>query len=165
MISQKTVEGINEQINKELYSSYLYTSMQAYCADISLHGFSNWFAVQAKEELFHADKLLKFLIHTGNKVSLQKIDEPDSDFINIVDVYEKGLAHEKYVTESLNKLVDTAEHEKDRAAEIFLEWFITEQVEEEAMFHAILQKLKLVEFPSETIFNMDKEFRERKYQN
>lgn len=165
MISQKTVEGINEQINKELYSSYLYTSMQAYCAEISLHGFANWFCVQAKEELFHAKKLLDFLIHTGNKVVLKQIEEPDTNFINIVDVYEKGLAHEKYVTESLNNLIDTAEHEKDRASQIFLDWFITEQVEEESMFYAILEKLKLVEFPNEIIFSMDREFKERKYQN
>lgn len=162
MITQTTIEALNCQINKEFYSAYLYTSMQAYCADASLCGFAHWLKIQAKEELFHAKKLFDYVIESGGKVKLEQINAPDCEWENIVDLFEKALAHEEFVTSSIDNLMTICEQEKDRATQIFLQWFVMEQVEEENSIRKILERLKLIGPSSDNIFHMDEELGERK---
>jgi ferritin len=144
MITKKMVESLNEQINKELYSAYLYLSMAAYAASIGLNGFANWFNVQVKEELTHADKFYNYVIQQGGRVSLREIEKPPENFSSAIDVFKKTLAHEQKVTKRINNLVNLASKEKDYATNTFLQWFVTEQVEEEANANEILQKINLV---------------------
>lgn len=144
MISKKMTASLNEQINKELYSAYLYLSMAAYSASIGLTGFSNWFTVQVQEELIHAKKFYDYVNQQGGRVILKAIDEPPKDFLSPIDLFEKTLAHEKKVTSRINDFVDMARKENDHATETFLQWFITEQVEEVASPTEILQKLNLI---------------------
>jgi len=144
MLSQKLQDAFNAQINKELYSEYLYLSMAAYCYTLDLDGFANYFMVQTQEEHFHAMKMFNFVNERGGKVILKQIDGPETEFKSVIDVYEKTYEHEQFVTKSINELMDVAMKESDHAAASFLKWFIDEQVEEEATVSKILAKLKLI---------------------
>lgn len=144
MLSQKLQDAFNAQINKELYSEYLYLSMAAYCYTLDLDGFANYFMVQTQEEHFHAMKMFNFVNERGGKIILKQIDGPQTDFKSVIDVYEKTYEHEQFVTKSINELMDVAMKENDHAAASFLKWFIDEQVEEEATVSKILAKLKLI---------------------
>lgn len=144
MLSQKLQDAFNAQINKELYSEYLYLSMAAYCYTLDLDGFANYFMVQTQEEHFHAMKMFNFVNERGGKIILKQIDGPDTEFKSVIDVYEKTYEHEQFVTKSINELMDVAMKENDHAAASFLKWFIDEQVEEEATVSKILAKLKLI---------------------
>jgi ferritin len=144
MLSQKLQDAFNAQINKELYSEYLYLSMAAYCFTLDLDGFANYFMVQTQEEHFHAMKMFNFVNERGGKVILKQIDGPETEFKSVIDVYEKTYEHEQFVTKSINELMDVAMKENDHAAASFLKWFIDEQVEEEATVSKILAKLKLI---------------------
>lgn len=143
-MDKKLVEAINEQIKNELYSAYLYLSMAAYFDSENLEGFAHWMKVQAKEEVEHAMKFYGFLNDRGERVILEAIEKPPSNFSSPVDVFEKTLKHEKKVTALIGKLYDLAEKVKDKAAVILLQWFITEQVEEEKNASSILEKLKMI---------------------
>ncbi len=143
MISEKMVKAINEQITKELFSAYLYVGMAAYAASLSLNGIANWFKIQTREEVEHATKFMKYIVEQGGKIVLKAIDAPDQKFTSVAQLFEKTLAHEKVVTASINSLVTLAKKEDDTATEIFLQWFVTEQVEEEANPTEILQKLEI----------------------
>ena len=143
MISEKMNKAINEQINKELYSAYLYVGMAAYAASLSLNGVANWFKVQTREEVEHATKFMNYITEQGGRVVLKAIDTPDQKFTSVAGLFEKTLAHEKVVTASINGLVALAKKEGDTATEIFLQWYVTEQVEEEANPTEILQKLEI----------------------
>ncbi|HNX68984.1 MAG TPA: ferritin [Candidatus Omnitrophota bacterium] len=143
MISEKMNKVISEQVNKELYSAYLYVGMAAYAASLSLNGIANWFKVQAGEEVSHATKFMNYVNEQGGKIALRAIDAPDQKFTSVAQLFEKTLAHEKEVTASINGLVSLAQKEGDNATEIFLQWFVTEQVEEEANPTEILQKLEI----------------------
>jgi ferritin len=144
MISKQMAKIINEQINKEIYSAYLYQSMSAYSMFKGLHGTASWFQVQAKEELGHATKFYKYLLEQNEQVVLDKIDKPESDFKGLKEMFEKTLAHEKIVTGSINNIVALAIKENDYASNIFLQWFVTEQVEEEANAVEILTKVEII---------------------
>ncbi|MFH1996981.1 MAG: ferritin [Candidatus Omnitrophota bacterium] len=144
MISKKMVESINEQINKELYSAYLYLSMASYAASVGLNGFANWLNVQVKEEMSHAEKFYNYVIQQNGRVALKAIEEPPQKFTSMADIFKKTLEHEQLVTGLINKLVDLAKKESDHATDTFLQWFVTEQVEEEANASEILQKLDLI---------------------
>lgn len=144
MISKKMIASLNEHLNKEIYSGYLYLSMAAYSTSIGLNGFANWFKVQVQEEMVHAQKFYDYINQQGGRVALKAIDEPPKDFSSPSDLFEKTLEHEKVVTKRINNLVNMATKEKDHATETFLQWFVTEQVEEEASPTEILQRLKLV---------------------
>ena len=144
MLSQKLQDAFNSQINKELYSEYLYLSMAAYCFSQDLDGFANYFMVQTQEEHFHAMKMFNFVNERGGRVILKPIDGPETEFKSVVEVYEKTYEHEQFVTKSINELMDVAIKESDHAAASFLKWFIDEQVEEEATVSKILAKLKLI---------------------
>lgn len=157
MISEKMQNAFSEQINKELYSSYLYLSMASYLSEIGLNGFANWMRVQVQEENFHAMAMYDYVIERGGKVNLLAIDKPASSFKSVLAVFEETLKHEEYVTSLINGLVDVAEEVKDRATVSFLQWFIDEQVEEESTASDLISKLKLINSEGNALFMMDKE--------
>jgi ferritin len=158
----KKIEGVlNQQVNAELYSSYLYLSMSAYFQSINLPGFANWMRVQAQEELVHAMKFYDFINERGGRVTLQKIDSPPTKWASPLDVFENTYKHEQKVTGLINDLVNLAVGEKDHATNIFLQWFVTEQVEEEASADEVVQKLKLVGKDSGGLFMLDGEMGQR----
>lgn len=144
MLGRKMVDSLNEQINKELYSSYLYLSMAGYAANKGLNGFSNWFTVQVKEELTHAEKFYVYVNQQGGRVILKTIEKPPKDFSSPVDLFKRTLEHEKKVTKLIYNLVNLAKKEGDHATGTFLQWFVTEQVEEEANASENLQKLNMI---------------------
>jgi ferritin len=164
MIGKKMEKALNEQINKEIYSAYLYLSMSAYSARIGLSGFSNWFKVQYKEELEHAEKLFDYIHEHGNEVKLAAIEQPPADFKSPVALFEQSLKHEQFVTRSIHSLVDLAIAEKDHATNGFLQWFVKEQVEEEANATEILTKLQMVGDKNQGLLMVDAKLAARKFE-
>jgi len=162
MLSEKMEEALNEQINKEMYSAYLYMAMSAHSKHIGLDGFANWFMVQYQEEMTHAMKIYDYINEQGGKVKLKAIKEPPSEFESPLDMFEKTLEHEKFITKSINELMDLAIKENDHATQIFLHWFVTEQIEEEANDNEIIAKLKLVG-DGNGLFMLDKELAARTF--
>lgn len=158
MINEKVEKTINEQINWELYSGYFYLSMSTYFETIGLPGFANWMRVQAKEEQFHAMKFFDYIIERGGKVILKAIDAPPNEWESPLDVFEKTYEHEQKVTSLINDLVDLALSEKDHASYNMLQWFVDEQVEEEATASDIVGKLKLIGNGTSALFMLDQEF-------
>lgn len=161
MIKKRIEDAINDQINKEFYSYYLYLSMGAYFDTSNLRGFGQWLKIQAKEEAGHAMKLYEYLISRGGHVVLQRIDAPPSAWKAHKDVFEDAYKHEQRVTGLITKLVELAKAEKDHSTEVFLQWFTTEQVEEEAAANEILQKLRLVGKEGSALFMLDAELGKR----
>ena len=161
MINEKMAKALNEQINKEFYSSYLYLQMAAYFEEMGLKGFANWMKVQAQEESTHAHKFYNYLLDRGGKVVLETIQKPEDDFKSVIDVFERVLNHEVYVNSLINSLMDVAEELKDRASMSFLKWFIDEQVEEEANCEDIIAQLKIVDCSGDALFMMDREMAQR----
>jgi len=143
MISQKMADAINKQINNEIYSAYLYMAMSANSSNMGLNGFATWFMVQYHEEMFHAMKQYNYLLDQGAVVHLQTIKEPPKTFASAKEMFEKTLEHEKFVTRSINEIADLAMAEKDHGTYQFIQWYVTEQIEEEKNDNEILQKLKL----------------------
>ena len=142
-MNQKVQDAINEQIADEFYASYLYLSMMAYFEAESLGGYGRWMRMQAAEEHDHAMKLVDFLIERGGRVQLRAIDKPTAEFKSPLAVMRAALAHEQKVTESINNLYELAATERDYPAQVMLQWFVTEQVEEEASAGAIVDQLTL----------------------
>jgi len=161
MLSKKMEEALNKQLNNELYSAYLYLSMSSYSTYIGLKGFANWFMVQYQEEMAHALKFYKYILDQGSQVKLMAIAQPMTEFKSPLDMFEKTLQHEKFVTKSINDLVDLAISEKDHATNIFLQWYVTEQIEEESNDHEIISKLKLVGEEGPALLMLDKELATR----
>ncbi len=143
LLSKKFENAISEQIKNEIASAYLYLGMSAYCASANLRGAAHWLRVQWDEELGHATKLLDHLLERGNKVALMAIDQPQGKYDSLEDVFEHVLEHERKVTASIYKLCDLAVQEKDFATQAFLQWFVTEQIEEEKAAQEIVDTLKL----------------------
>lgn len=161
MLNEKMVKSINHQINRELYSAYLYISMASYADAEGLSGFANWYKIQAKEEEFHAEKMYNYVNQQGSRVLLEGIEQPPTEFSSIVDLFEKTLEHEKGVTAMINDLVKLAREENDYATESFLQWYVTEQVEEEASPTEIIQKLKFVGEDGRGLLMIDKDLATR----
>jgi len=157
MIDKKMEEALNEQIKEEFYSSYLYLSMSAWFETINLKGFASWMKVQAQEELFHATKIFDYLNERQGKVSLKAIDAPQTKWDSPLAVFEAAYKHEQHITGCINELVHLAMELKDRAAQVFLDWFVNEQVEEEATADAVVQQLKLVGNEGQGLFMIDRE--------
>ena len=157
MISKKMEKALNDQVNAELYSAYLYWSMHAAVEKIGLKGFANWMYVQVQEEMAHAMGLYNYILTRGGTVSLGAIDKPKGSWKSVQDVVKEVLAHEQKVTSLINGLVDVAEQEKDRAAISFLDWYVKEQVEEEDNVETILATLKLIGSDVNALLNYDKE--------
>jgi len=163
MLSKKMEKAINQQINAELYSSYLYLSMATYFEAISLSGFSNWMRQQAQEELFHGMKMFDFVCERGGRVTLKTIDQPPAKWASPLDVIKIVLSHEQKVTGLINDLVNLALDERDHATNIFLQWFVSEQVEEEDTAGSLVEKLKLIGKDANGLFMLDTELGQRTF--
>ena len=163
MISLKLQDAINDQINKEMYSEYYYLSMASYFNSIGLNGFENFFLVQVEEERFHSMKMYNFLNEKGGRVILKAIDEPATEFKSALEVFKLAYEHEKFVSKCINELMDVAIDVKDHAAKSFLNWFVDEQVEEEATMDSILNKLKLINGDGMGLLMLDKDLSVRTF--
>lgn len=158
----KQVEKLyQEQIRNEWYSAYLYMSMAAYFESQNLGGFAHWMQKQAAEEYEHGKKMFDFLLDRGVKVVLQAIPQPPADFASPVEVFEKTLAHEKDVTALINGIADASDKANDRPSKVFIQWFVTEQVEEEKNATQILEVLKKMKPDSAGIFQLDHKLEKR----
>ncbi|MHA0858332.1 ferritin [Paenibacillus sp. CMAA1364] len=156
-------EALNKQMNFEFYSAHVYLAMAAYCSAKSLDGFANFYMVQAEEERFHGMKIYKFINDRGLRATLEALPEPKNEYTSMLDVFEHGYAHEKQNTSRFYDLADLATNEREHATIYFLKWFIDEQVEEEALFDNIIQKLKRIENDSNAFYMLDAEFASRSF--
>lgn len=161
MLGDKMEQALNDQVNAELYSAYLYLAMAAHFQAVNLPGFANWMRVQTQEELFHAVKFYDFILQRGGRVSLTAIGAPPPKWNSPREAFEATLAHEQKVTARINRLVELAWEEKDHATYNFLQWFVSEQVEEEANAHELVQKLKLMGDDKSALFMLDRELATR----
>jgi ferritin len=161
MLADKMESVLNNQVNAELYSAYLYLSMAAYFQSVDLPGFATWMRVQAQEEVVHAMKIYDFIGERGGRVTLTAIEEPPTEWDSPLAVFEQAYAHEQKVTGLINGLVDTAESLKDHATRSFLSWFVDEQVEEEASADAVVRRLKLAGESGSGLFMIDRELGQR----
>ncbi|MDA3862726.1 MAG: ferritin [Deltaproteobacteria bacterium] len=163
MLSKSLEQAINTQINKELFSEYIYFSMAAYLASIGLEGMENFFIVQAQEEHFHAMKMYHFINERGGRVKLEQIDKPQFDFESPIEIFEIALNHEKFISKSIGELMDLAIKENDHATKSFLNWYVDEQVEEEDSMDTILNKLNLINGQGQGLLSLDKELGARTF--
>lgn len=161
MISAKMQETLNNQINSEFYSAYLYLSMAAYFKSTNLDGFANWMRVQSQEELIHAMKMYDHVLERDGRVALQPLKGPETEWSSPLAAFQAAYKHEQSVTAMINKLVDMAVQEKDHATNNFLQWFVSEQVEEEASANEVVQKLKLMKDAPGGLFMLDRELGQR----
>ncbi len=162
MLSQTLHDAINEQINYELYSAYIYLAMAAYYDSITRPGFAHWMRVQAQEEVEHAMKFYTYIYDRGGKVALQAIAQPSADFRSELDAFERALAHERKVTARINDLYAQAVKDNDYASQSFLRWFVDEQVQEERDASQIVEMLKMIGDSKNGLFMLDHELGERK---
>lgn len=144
MLSEKIVKRLNEQVAKEMYAANLYLSMSSWCYKNKLEGAGEFLAVHASEETDHAKKLISYLNETDSEVELSAIDKPISNFTSLLNVFEETLKHELFITKSINELVEFTLESKDYATFNFLQWYVSEQHEEEALFRGIVDKIKLI---------------------
>jgi len=163
MLSTQMEEAINKQINAEIYSSYLYLSMCAYFESTGLAGSASWMQQQAQEEMFHAMKMFSYVNERGGRVILQAVEQPQTEWTSASDVFANVLSHEQKVTGLINDLVNLALDERDHATNIFLQWFVSEQVEEEASAGDIVDKLKLIGNDANGLFMLDRELGQRQF--
>ena len=163
MISEKLQEAFNDQINKEFYSEYLYLAMKVYFQELNLQGFVNWFDVQVQEEHAHAMGMVNYLNDRGGKVDLKKKKKPVVEGNTPLEVFEHVLRHEEYVTSRINHVMDVAEEVKDRAAMHLLDWYIKEQVEEEANVGGVLATLRLIGDDKKALLMLDKDLATRTF--
>jgi ferritin len=157
MLTPNMEQALNKQLNAELYSAYLYLSMAAYYYALNLNGFANWMTVQNQEETMHAMKFYNYINERGGRIQLAPIDGPPTNWNSPLEVFEETLKHEEKVTGLINNLVDLAIAERDHAANAFLQWFVTEQVEEEASANEVIQNLKLAGNDPHALFMLDRE--------
>ncbi len=157
MISAKMQKALNTHLNEELYSSYFYLSMAAYFEAKNLKGFANWFRIQSTEEEMHGMKFFNFILQKGGKVSLTEIGAPKIEWKSISEVFADTLKHEQKITGLINKLVEVSMLEKDFATNNFLQWFVTEQVEEEANVEEIIQKIEMIGDNKSGLYMLDNE--------
>ena len=161
MLSEKMNKVLNDQINAEMFSSYFYLSMTAWFESQGLSGFASWMRLQTEEEMEHSEKIFHYILERGGKIELAAIDKPKSEWGSPLEVFEDVLEHEEKVTGLINDLVDCALEERDHASNNFLQWFVAEQVEEEASVGAVLDKLKLIKDDSAGLFALDLEMAKR----
>ncbi|OOM77400.1 ferritin [Clostridium puniceum] len=163
MLSEKLLKHLNDQVNFEIYSAYVYLGMASYCESIDLSGFANFFKVQSQEELFHAMKFYDYIFQKNGVVTLEQIERPHVNYENIVNVFETGYEHEQVVTSRLYRIADIATEEKEHATISLLNWFINEQVEEENTFNTIIKKIKRAENNPAALYMLDDELAARVY--
>jgi len=160
-MKKKMEKAFNRQVNAELYSSYLYLSMESYFQSISLTGFAKWMRGQVQEEMFHGIKMYDYIHERGGRAQFDAIDKPESQWESPLAAFEHILAHEKKVTQLINDLIDVSLDVRDHAAKAFLDWFIIEQVEEEATVGEIVDRLCLIGGDSSGLFLLDSELAKR----
>lgn len=163
MITKELVKGLNDQMNFEFYSAHAYLATAAYCSVEGFDGFANFFLTQAEEERFHAMKFYHFINDMGEKAVVDNMPAPNNEFTSILDSFKKSLKHEKEVTKRIYKLADMALDEREHATMTFLNWFIEEQVEEEATFDTLIQKLKRIENDSNAFYLLETELGKRTF--
>lgn len=161
MINKKIEKELNKQLNAEFYSAYLYLSMSAYLSSVNLQGFSNWMKVQFEEEQAHAMKLYNYILDRGGRVIFGQMEAPPREWKGIIDLFKDVFEHEQKVTQMINELVNIAIDEKDHATVSMLQWFVTEQVEEEASVSDLLDQLKLIDGKGAGLFILDREAKQR----
>ena len=161
MLNERIEEALNEQINKEMYSSYLYLAMSAYSSSVGLPGFAHWFRVQVEEENIHAMRMFDYIIGQGGRVKLKEIKEPHMEFGTAMEMFQQTLKHEQFITRSIHELVDLANAEKDEVTASFLQWYVKEQVEEEENDNEIIAKLRGVDKNEYLIPAVDAELAKR----
>ncbi|WP_339736730.1 ferritin [uncultured Sunxiuqinia sp.] len=163
MLKEKVLNALNKQINAEMHSAYLYLSMSAYLQDKGLAGFANWMKVQYKEELSHALKIFDYVNERNGRVVLEPIAGVPIEFDGIIDVFEKTLEHEQKVTQMIDQLMDVAVADSDHATQSFLQWFVDEQVEEEANVNELLDNLRLIDGQGNGVFMLNRELQSRTF--
>ena len=161
MLSKKIQDALNSQVNAEYYSSYLYLSMAAHCQAVNLGGFAAWLRLQAQEEMMHAMKIFDFVLERGGRADLAAIEGPPTEWDSPLTIFEDTVKHEQYITGRINSLVDLAIAESDHATNAFLQWFVNEQVEEEAAAEEVLYKLKLMADAPGGLFMLDQQLGQR----
>ncbi len=162
-MDKRVYELINDQINKELYSAYLYLSFADYYEEEGLDGYANWYEIQAQEERDHALIFRNYLHDNGEKVKLSAIDAPDKTFSSYLEPLEAGLEHEKYVTSLINDIYAAAQEAKDYRCMKFLDWFIDEQMEEEDTADDMITKIKLFGSDARSLYELNQEYAARTY--
>ena len=163
MLSERMMKSLNKQLNAELYSAYLYLSMAAYFESKNLKGFANWMRVQAQEELTHAMKFFDYINERGGRVYLEAIEKPPTEWKSPLDVFEATYEHEVKVTSMINDLVNMAMEEKDHATYNMLQWFVAEQVEEEASADEVRQQLRMIKEDGRGIMMLNRELKQRTF--
>jgi ferritin len=163
MLSKRMEQALNDQINAEIWSAYLYLSMSAYFDSKNLPGFANWMKIQWQEELTHANKFFDYINERGGRVILQPINAVKTEWKDTLEVFQETLEHERHVSGLINKLADIAVEEKDHATNNVLQWFIKEQVEEEAVAEDIFNQLILIDGFGHGILMLDREFKTRTF--
>jgi ferritin len=161
MIKEKILTILNKQINEELYSSYLYLSMSNYFSSLNLDGFAKWMRMQSQEEYEHGMKIYDYILQRDGKVVLAKIETPKAVWKSPLEVFQETLKHEQHISACVNNIVNMAIQEKDHATTNFFQWFVGEQVEEEANATNILEKMKMVGDNKSGLFMLDRELGKR----
>ena len=156
-MNEKVLDGLNRQINREFFAAYLYLSMSAEFDRRSLDGFAAWMRAQAREEMTHAMRLVDHLLERGAKVTLDAIEKPDASFDSALEAFEAALEHESKVTEWIHELYDLAVEHHDHPAQLVLEWFVTEQVEEEDSVGTVVDQLRMAGDNQAAILMLDRE--------
>ena len=163
MLSTPMQKMLNQQLQREFYSAYFYLSMEAYFRQHNLDGFANFFRVQVQEERDHALKFFTYINQAGGRIELMQIDAPPGEFKSPEDIFELTFKHEQFITKSIYNLLDQAGEEKDHLTNSFLQWFVTEQMEEEATMDRILKKLKFINGDARSLLMLDSELAQRVY--
>lgn len=162
-MNKKVSEALVSQINKEFFSAYLYLAMEQYLEDDSMPGMANWMHQQFLEEQFHAQKMMKYLNSRGEKVELELIEKPKTEWASIAEIFDDVLEHEKTITASINNIQVVAVEEKDFATMSFLQWFIDEQIEEEDNAETIIKQVSLIGDNGYGLLMLDKEMAQRTF--
>ena len=165
MQSKKVEAAINKQINEELQSAYIYLGMAGQADQLGLPGFTNWFKMQYQEELMHADKFFNYLLERDGVIKLEALAAPEVKAATPLSLFEDALKHEQHISSCIFKLKDLARAESDHATDVFLEWFVTEQVEEEANARGVIDQLKMVDGNKNGLFLIDRELAARQMES
>ena len=161
MLNKKIQDAFNDQINAELFSSYLYLAMSAHLEDTAMKGMARWMKLQAQEEMEHAMKFVDFIAERGGRVVYKGIETPQSEWNSPLEIFKAAYEHEQYITKRINDLMELAIPEKDFASQVFLQWFVSEQVEEEANADEIVKKLEMIGEGRNGIYMLDRELGQR----
>lgn len=161
MLKDNVLDKLNAQFNNEIYSAYLYFSMAGYFESQNLKGFANWMEIQAREEVMHSHRIYKYIIDKGNRPKMSAIDAPTHDWDSALEAMKDTYSHECEISEQINECVSLALKENDHSTNTMLQWFVSEQVEEEAVVDDIVQKLKMISGNSTGLYLLDSELGKR----